>query len=148
MAIAGNSSQRNSRIFQARQFQAIAGKAIRYKKIPDNSRQRSYAQFQRTQFLSRSYHACPRQLDILNQYNFRQSQARKFQANILKAILIKATLNKETLENTRQCDSRQGNFRQFQARQFQARKLQKIIGKAISGKKNFKQFQARQFLAR
>ena len=84
MAIAGNSSQGNSRIFQARQYHAIPGKVIRYKKIPDNfrqeilgkafattpamsilaslkqdnSRQGSHGQFQRTQFLVRSFHAC------------------------------------------------------------------------------------------
>ena len=85
MAIAGKYSQGNSSIFQAREFQAIPGKEIRYKKITDNSRQEilgkafpsnssqgnpassrrdnsrhgSYGKFQRTQFLARSFHACP-----------------------------------------------------------------------------------------
>ena len=49
MAIAGNSSQANSRIYQARQFQAIPGKDIRYKKTPDNFRQGNFRKFQASQ---------------------------------------------------------------------------------------------------
>ena len=70
MAIASNSSQGNYIIFKARQFQAIPGKGIQYKKIPDNSRQ---------EILGEAFPSNSSQGNS-SQFEERQFQARKLQA--------------------------------------------------------------------
>ena len=71
MRIANNSRQGNCRIFQARQFQEIPDKDIRYKEIPDNFRQEMLGET----FPSNS-----------SQKNSSQFEARQFQARKLWAI--------------------------------------------------------------
>ena len=119
MAIAGHYSQGISRIFQARQYQAIPGKKIRYKEIPvnsrhdilgkafpnnsskaipatsgqDNSRQGSQVQFQRIKLVAGSFHAC---------------------ANI-------KIFGKSTADN-----SRQGNFRKHNVKPNNSMQLQEM----------------------
>ena len=101
MAIVGNSNQCNYRIFQARQFQAIPGKGIRYKKIPDNFRQ-----------------------DILGMA-FSRLTPRRFQS--FRGKLIAGT---EVTGNSREHNSWLGNSTHVPIKKFLESQQQAISGKA------------------
>ena len=126
--------------------------------MQDNTREKSYEQFQRTQFLARSFHACPNikisgksTAGNSRQDKFRKQNVSQNNSGQLQEMVFQIKL----LGNFRKGNYRQCNYRQFQARKFQSKSFQEIPGKETPGRAvpgnssqgNFRQFQSRQFQA-